>query len=298
MWGEDPATKSILINDYTFCVRQNLWDFLNRAKDAAPPHSGSFWIDAICINQENLLERGHQVALMGGIYSNARLVASWLGADDAEHAPGIDYMPDLYHMRSTDPDLIRSRPDQAKVEALSKMCNHEYWTRTWIVQEVVLPHDAEIWIGSRKLQHKPLTEILIWLSRWPERFKIRPEVTSAAPILIWRAFQHQYAHEARIKLAHDAYNLFTLLRTTRSRKCKDVRDRVFALIGLMPAQQRAELNIVPDYTKSTVELCGIIEEKMQRVYGGNKPWWYAQGHFSDLLRDTLEIGFGDAAVVS
>jgi hypothetical protein len=36
-------------------------------------------VDAICIDQDNILERGHQVKQMGEIYSYAGTVLTWLG---------------------------------------------------------------------------------------------------------------------------------------------------------------------------------------------------------------------------
>ncbi|KAL1653251.1 cell separation during budding [Didymella pomorum] len=40
------------------------------------------WADALCINQDDLSERAHQVTLMGRIYSQAERVVVWLGSDD------------------------------------------------------------------------------------------------------------------------------------------------------------------------------------------------------------------------
>ena len=37
-----------------------------------------FWVDAICINQEDIKEKTYQVCLMGQIYSDASLVISWV----------------------------------------------------------------------------------------------------------------------------------------------------------------------------------------------------------------------------
>jgi len=36
-------------------------------------------VDAVCINQENLLERNSQVQIMDQIYRNAETVHIWLG---------------------------------------------------------------------------------------------------------------------------------------------------------------------------------------------------------------------------
>lgn len=44
-----------------------------------------FWVDAICINQENDAEKASQVALMGHIYKRAQSVIVWLGREHDEH---------------------------------------------------------------------------------------------------------------------------------------------------------------------------------------------------------------------
>jgi len=43
------------------------------------------WADAICIDQQNIEERGTQVQLMGMIYWKADRVLVWLGQNIAEN---------------------------------------------------------------------------------------------------------------------------------------------------------------------------------------------------------------------
>jgi len=47
-----------------------------------------FWIDAICINQNDDIEKGHQVASMAKIYAKVSGVIVWFGeaADDSDRA--------------------------------------------------------------------------------------------------------------------------------------------------------------------------------------------------------------------
>ncbi|KAH7051086.1 heterokaryon incompatibility protein-domain-containing protein, partial [Macrophomina phaseolina] len=46
--------------------------------------TGYLWIDQLCINQDNQMERGHQVSIMRNIYSDAKRTIVWLGeADEA-----------------------------------------------------------------------------------------------------------------------------------------------------------------------------------------------------------------------
>lgn len=73
VWGDPSATKSILVDNTPFEVRENLWNYLAQAR-----HEGyvdALWIDAICINQDDLDERSKQVAIMGQIYSKASELA-------------------------------------------------------------------------------------------------------------------------------------------------------------------------------------------------------------------------------
>ncbi|KAL2068059.1 hypothetical protein VTL71DRAFT_16157 [Oculimacula yallundae] len=96
-WGEpDTFNFKIWINDFIVPVRQNLLCALRVLKEKCySEHSDplyefeSFsakrpliWIDALCINQSDLVERGHQVDMMGDIYRDAFEVFSWLGTPD------------------------------------------------------------------------------------------------------------------------------------------------------------------------------------------------------------------------
>jgi hypothetical protein len=55
-WGLATSDQQILLNDRSFRVRQNLFDFLDmrRAKTDLMP---LYWIDAMCIDQSNTAER-------------------------------------------------------------------------------------------------------------------------------------------------------------------------------------------------------------------------------------------------
>ena len=80
----------ILCNGKVMLVAQNLFDaltqFSQRAslapiieKQVAQPLSRTIWIDALCINQQDMDERNAQVELMGEIYKNATTVLVWVG---------------------------------------------------------------------------------------------------------------------------------------------------------------------------------------------------------------------------
>lgn len=69
-WGTDEATEEINLNGLKKRVRKSLADALRalRFTDSQQP----LWIDAISINQDDVMERNRQVTRMGEIYDCAR----------------------------------------------------------------------------------------------------------------------------------------------------------------------------------------------------------------------------------
>ncbi|KAK7191269.1 HET domain-containing protein [Paraphaeosphaeria sporulosa] len=68
---------SIQLNGKRLNITTNLYIALRylRQDDA----DRIMWVDAVCIDQNNLQERGHQVSQMCNIYSCAERVIFWLG---------------------------------------------------------------------------------------------------------------------------------------------------------------------------------------------------------------------------
>jgi hypothetical protein len=83
-WGGSDKPRSIFIGKHALPVTINLHAALSRLRDRS--FERIIWADAICIDQDNLEERGHQVQLMAKIYSKANHVIVWLGetADDSD----------------------------------------------------------------------------------------------------------------------------------------------------------------------------------------------------------------------
>jgi hypothetical protein len=83
--------RSRIPNKLVFCgykkilVTENCLDALRRLRHKKRPRT--LWIDSICIDQNSELERGHQVQLMGDVYSKAEKVIIWLG----EASPWSDF---------------------------------------------------------------------------------------------------------------------------------------------------------------------------------------------------------------
>ncbi|KAG4436586.1 hypothetical protein IFR05_007940 [Cadophora sp. M221] len=67
VWGDPNITRNILLNGSEFPVTTYLYDALKRLRRIH--EARIFWIDAICVNQQDLAERSSQVSLMVKIYN-------------------------------------------------------------------------------------------------------------------------------------------------------------------------------------------------------------------------------------
>ena len=142
------ANTYIIIDGLTFLVRHNLLMFLKRYSQEERPKP--IWIDAICINQLDLQERTQQVQIMGKIYEQAATVVVWLGEDpsdelqvlDTETAQALLSNEFLRHLHQHSWDLIMEI-----VTAVMCFMSNKYWTRTWIVQEILLARVVKLYYG-------------------------------------------------------------------------------------------------------------------------------------------------------
>jgi len=112
------------------------------------------WIDAICIDQENDVERNQQVQMMSRIYTRAANVCIWLGQQDSESEVAFKFIKEeITHLK--DFDSISSDKDYgSKWQALMVLMQREWFSRRWVVQELSLANKAEIWCGPDSMPWK------------------------------------------------------------------------------------------------------------------------------------------------
>ncbi|KAF4470267.1 heterokaryon incompatibility [Fusarium albosuccineum] len=79
VWGDPTMSANLTCSGHACNITQSLADGLRRIRK--PDQVQIAWADAICINQKDNVEKGHQVDLMGVIYDKARDVLVWLGPD-------------------------------------------------------------------------------------------------------------------------------------------------------------------------------------------------------------------------
>ena len=95
-WMSEMREKSLIIDGLPFMVPKTVNAVLRRLRDLPEAKSGmKFWIDAICIDQDNTPEKNYQVNLMWNIYATAFSVVAWLGECEDGSETVIDYMTQI-----------------------------------------------------------------------------------------------------------------------------------------------------------------------------------------------------------
>jgi Heterokaryon incompatibility protein (HET) len=93
-WGDPSVKTTIWCDGGSLHVTKNLKSALlhlrNRTKERL------LWIDAVCINQDDLQERSQQVGIMRDIYKNASETLVWLGEESQNSGLGIELCERLY----------------------------------------------------------------------------------------------------------------------------------------------------------------------------------------------------------
>lgn len=81
-WGDPTPTRTLLVEGKDLKLHHNCYYALWQVRQVYPGFCDShyFWIDALCIDQGNLQEKGLQVQEMGRIFNCATRVAASLGA--------------------------------------------------------------------------------------------------------------------------------------------------------------------------------------------------------------------------
>jgi len=88
-WGSQQIRKQVQIDGHSVLVGETLYELLQQLIQRPPwSQAGAynFWIDAICINQQDDAEKSVQVRGMSELYATAHHVLVWLGPERDDSA--------------------------------------------------------------------------------------------------------------------------------------------------------------------------------------------------------------------
>lgn len=267
-WGDMTDKENITVDGHPFDVTHNLAVALRRLR--AETTRTILWVDAICINQRDTLERNSQVMKMKAIYERAETVLVWLGpeADDSNTAMSlIDRISQEGEEDWVANSITTADPDELRQwEALARLFARSWWRRVWVVQEVAVAQDVRVLCGERLEEWDYLVAACTMLTEFGEEFEsIAAALGPYAPGHGQAITMSTIQEEIEQKGSTDLYNM---LLQNRSREATDPRDRVFAALGMVGDEAN---QISADYDKTLGEvyreavLCIIERSKALEV---------------------------------
>lgn len=131
VWGSDHGSHSISIDKCYLPIGDNLFVALLHLRD--PCIERILWIDAVCINQKDNREKGHQVQAMAKIYAKATRVIVWLGRT----IPDIDQaLEDIRIAGFTEKETEPATNDNAILKILEAPWFRRVWVSTLALDDI------------------------------------------------------------------------------------------------------------------------------------------------------------------
>lgn len=249
-WG-DPANRiDVLCDGKVITVTQNLKDALLRFK--LKDRSRIVWADAICINQDDEVEKGSQVKLMNKIYAKATRVCAWLGCITAQMQPAFELIHEIVIYASPTSTHRTELPDPTSEcwLALNVFFSAAWFNRLWVVQEVY-NHACTVFCGEYEIPWKDIVLVarLLLKLNVDDLSSAYPLPANAISVLQIDSAGHQSSSSG----VFDAFRYF---------HCSDKRDKVYALLSFPPLCG-LQPPIQPDYSKPVAE---VFEEATVRIF--------------------------------
>lgn len=227
-WGSEETPENIECGEQeSVSITRNCFEAIRQLRQVDRPRT--VWIDAVCINQTSLIERGHQVEIMPHIYQQAATVIVYLGESEDDSDVAMEYLGTYAWIR--DPPT-KSPPHSKSQLALERLLSRAWFNRIWVLQEVFMARSAVVLCGNKSILWDCFRRFAKWTLQ--DFFGEFPRVLSVG--------------NYRTVLSFSSEDFFKLLCDTRNCCCTDPRDRVFALLSMGSEAFRRTLTV--DYIAS------------------------------------------------
>ncbi|KAK0747448.1 heterokaryon incompatibility protein-domain-containing protein [Apiosordaria backusii] len=314
-WGSRTNKQSINVNgNPNFMIRYNLWLALCHIRDENK--ALTLWVDAICLDQNNSVEKTEQVGKIGDIYKRCGMCRIWLGdlpepmkphaasalellkifdkhslptdGERAEDGISDEQGTDAGRKHQADRDILsklfssqtHSTPEPGEdftgdfvldfaeertwmyvkteyephFEALTALFELEWWKRTWVIQELVLPPKIQLLFAGQSFSYGTLKNVVEGFTRNFTMGCSRDNDHNRSVSLQGPGFNAYMAIEERIESMVFAREQLRTQPTTftqlRRRFCGSQvswkRDSFYAFLGIVTNKSF----IRPDYTLS------------------------------------------------
>lgn len=294
-WEDTTLSHPVILNGKAFHATASLDAALRQVRKLRgenPMYRDQyFWIDALCINQEDEIEKSWQVQRMNHIFHEAQYALVWLGpaSHDSDKAMQALEHVGLSVASGTDPydnktlstfNLLASLYNEF-AQSVKSLLMRSWWRRIWVVQEFASAQDVKFLCGDVQISWQPCFTALEALEKFQRALAekgwrgdtasssnlqhLMTDISAVTGIL--RLFRIRRA----LRTAQKRLPLWELLTLKRfGMLSTDNRDFVYALTGI--ADDAASKHLYPDYTKHAVTVytdvakCFLAEGRLRTLW--------------------------------
>ena len=242
-WGTMQANHVIHVNGCPFSITSNLDIALRYLRK--PLTSRVLWIDAICIDQDNLQEKNDQVKRMRDVFNSASQVLVWLGETDKDARTAMAFLERVDCSIESVPAFENSKVEPF-LPALDKFFKKPWWTRIWVVQEVCVANKPPlVGCGRKWVSWKAVEAAIRRLNETKGLLASQGEyLNNLIPLLVFMELVTWFSAGQGIQRGFEM-----LLYSTSGRDATILHDKIYALLGLIEDDNNISTSLVPDYSE-------------------------------------------------
>lgn len=265
-WGSGNREESILCNGKGLLITKVLAEALKQVFVLDRNGTEWIWVDQICVNQVDILERGSQVNMMRDIYKSSEGTIIWLGPSTSGILPMMGLVEALSSLHDKDigRDGVRQRrpytldeynatnlpqPQDPSWSALGNVLSRPWFARCWVIQEATLSKVMpQMLCGSHLLSWEKTLSAAAWLETMcyectPLSFMVAPLALRSLRLL------------DRLRRTGLPWDLTTMLNMSAYFKCSVPQDHIYSLVGLAGEAEEPELpeTLQANYQKSIAD---------------------------------------------
>jgi len=292
VWGQEPPIHPILVNDELTLIRPNLFHALQRIRALQPAGvQMRIWIDSLCINQRDDLEKNTQVMRMAQIYNKAEGVFIWLGEEDLTSKLALELVTQIYEQ-----NFQWSGPwwENAGFAALSELLERPWFRRGWVLQEAAFSTNSMIQCGDRQvyMDHFGMAmdsirarigsePIALGFERNKQRMGTLANFLDSPAVRMLDMIEGAFTKSEEGSIVDHMMSLETLVHLGTFSETSNERDAIYALLNVAKdtttlSQSDQSPTLLPDYRKSIMDVyvdfvmhCCLRSESLDIIV---RPW--------------------------
>ncbi|EWG53266.1 hypothetical protein FVEG_17085 [Fusarium verticillioides 7600] len=221
-WGTSQNKKSIIIDDQELPITANCHSALVQLRDSF--FERVLWVDAICIDQSNITERGKQVRIMAEVYCKARQVIVWLGEATPDSKVAMQKISKV-----AEGHYIPAEEDKIIPESIAALLKRPWFRRVWVLQEVAAAQHVLLVCGASQIDGYAFCLGLAPYMDACEGFEF---VSSVEYLIRGSIFRPKYNKTDSGLITLGIRSLGELMDMYHAHEASEPLDKVFALLGM------------------------------------------------------------------